>query len=147
MKRHIIKVLAVTAAVMFMSITVLELYADARAGGGRSFGSRGSRSYSSPASPSPQPSQSRQQYAPAPSPIQQQTGGGFMRGIAGGIMGGMLGSMLFSSIAGAGGATGTTTGSGIGLFEIILLAGAGYLIYRYIRKKRAAVSSAPFDRS
>jgi len=143
MKKNIIKVLVVMAAVMFMSITVLELCADARAGGGRSFGSRGSRSYSSPASPSPQPSQSRQQYASTPSPIQQQTGGGFMRGMAGGIMGGMLGSMLFSSVAGAGGATGTTTGSGIGLFEIILLAGAGYLIYRYIRKKRAASSSAP----
>ena len=53
MKRHIIKVFAVMAAVMFMSITVLELSADARAGGGRSSGSRGSRSYSSPASPFP----------------------------------------------------------------------------------------------
>jgi hypothetical protein len=148
MKRNMVKMLAVLAAVMFMSITVLELCADARAGGGRSSGSRGSRSYSSPASPSSQPSQSRQQYAPAPGPIQQQPGGGFMRSMAGGIMGGMLGSMLFSSIAGAGGATGAaTTGSGIGLFEIILLAGAGYLIYRYIRKKRAAASSAPFDRS
>ena len=71
-----------------------------------------------------------------------------MRSMAGGIMGGMLGSMLFSSAAGAGGGTtGTATGSGIGLFEIILLAGAGYLIYRYIKKKRAAVSSTPFDRS
>jgi hypothetical protein len=142
MKRHIVKALAVTAAVMFMSITVLELYAHARAGGGRSSGSRGSRSYSSPASPSSQPSQPRQQYAPAPGPVQQQTGGGFMRGMAGGIMGGMLGSMLFSSVAGAGGAAGTATGSGIGLFEIILLAGAGYLVYRYIKKKRAAGSSA-----
>ena len=66
-----------------------------------------------------------------------------MRGMAGGIMGGMLGSMLFSSIAGAGAATGAATGSGIGLFEIILLAGVGYLIYRYIKRKRAAGSSAP----
>jgi hypothetical protein len=147
MKRHLVKVLAVLAAVTFMSITVLELSAQARAGGGRSAGSRGSRSYSSPASPSPQQSQTRQQYALAPSPFQQQTGGGLLRGMAGGIMGGMLGSMLFSSIAGAGSATGSATGSGIGLFEIILLAGVSYLIYRYIKKKRAAVSSAPFDRS
>ena len=66
-----------------------------------------------------------------------------MRGMAGGIMGGMLGSMLFSGVAGAGATTGAATGSGIGLFEIILLAGAGYLIYRYIKKKRAAGSSAP----
>jgi threonine/homoserine/homoserine lactone efflux protein len=69
-----------------------------------------------------------------------------MRGIAGGIMGGMLGSMLFSSVAGAGGGAGSATGSGIGLFEIILLAGAGYLIYRYIKKKKAPVSTAPSDR-
>jgi hypothetical protein len=120
---------------------VLEIDAFARAGGGRSSGSRGSRSYSSPASPSPQQCQSRQQYAPAPNPIQQQSGGGFMKGMAGGIMGGMLGSLLFSGVAGAGAATGAATGSGIGLFEIMLLAGAGYLIYRYIKKKRAAGSS------
>jgi hypothetical protein len=129
-------------SLFFLLLYVLEIDAFARAGGGRSSGSRGSRSYSSPASPSPQQSQSRQQYAPAPNPIQQQTGGGFMRGMAGGIMGGMLGSMLFSGLAGAGGTTGAATGSGgIGLFEIILLAGAGYLIYRYIKKRRAAGSS------
>jgi hypothetical protein len=141
MRRYIVKVFAVMAAVMFMSITVLELSAQARAGGGRSSGSRGSRSYSNPAAPSPQQSQSRQQYAPAPGPIQQQTGGGFMRNMAGGIMGGMLGSMLFSSVAGASGGNGI--GGGIGLLEIILLTGGGYLIYRYIKKRKAAGSSAP----
>ena len=142
MKRHVVKVFAVMAAIMLLSITVLELNAHARAGGSRSFGSRGSRSYSSPAT---QPSQSRQQYAPAPGPFQQQAGGGFMRNMAGGMMGGMLGSMLFSGSAGAG-TGGTGGGGGIGLFEIALLAGIGYLIYRYIRKKREAVSSTPYDR-
>jgi hypothetical protein len=146
MKRLMVKVFAVMAAVMLMSITVLELSAQARAGGGRSFGSRGARSYSSPASPSPQQSQARPQYAPTPGPIQQQAGGGFLRGMAGGMMGGMLGSMLFSGIAGAGNATGAATGSGIGLFEMILLAGAGYLLYRYIKKKRAAGSPTPSGR-
>lgn len=145
MKRHVVKVFAVMAAVMFLSITVLELNAQARAGGSRSMGSRGSRSYSRPASPSYQPSQSRQQYAPSPSPFQQQAGGGFMRNMAGGMMGGMLGSMLFGSVAGAG-AGGMGGGGGIGLFEIALLAGIGYLIYRYIRKKRADSSSNPYNR-
>ncbi len=140
MKRHVVKVFAVVAAVMFMSITVLELNAHARAGGSRSMGSRGSRSYSRPASSLPQQGQSRQQYAPAQGPFQQQAGGGFMRGMAGGIMGGMLGSMLFSSVAGAG-AGGAGGGGGIGLFEIILLAGGGYLLYRYIKNKRADRSS------
>lgn len=147
MKRHIVKVFAVITAVLFVSITLLELSAHARAGGGRSSGTRGSRSYSSPATPSPQQSQPRQQYAPTPPPFQQQAGGGFMRSMAGGIMGGMLGGMLFSSFAGAGSATGSAAGSGIGLFEIVLLAGAGYLIYRYIRKKREADSSGPWGRS
>jgi hypothetical protein len=58
--------------------------------------------------------------------------------MAGGMMGGMLGSMLFSGSAGAGaGAGGGTGGGGMGLFEIMLLAGVGYLVYRYIKKKRA----------
>ena len=66
--------------------------------------------------------------------------------MAGGMMGGMLGSMLFSSFAGAGAGTGGAGGGGIGLFEIALLAGVGYLIFRYIKKKRADSSSAPFNR-
>jgi hypothetical protein len=145
MKRLIVKVFAVMAAVMFLSITVLELNVQARAGGSRSFGSRGSRSYYRPVTPSPQQSQSRQQYVPAPGPFQQQAGGVFMRSMAGGIMGGMLGSMLFSGFAGAG-TGGMGDGGGIGLFEIALLAGIGYLVYRYVRKKRADNSSTPYNR-
>jgi predicted lipid-binding transport protein (Tim44 family) len=146
MKKHIYNFFTVAAAVLFLSITVLELNAEARAGGSRSMGSRSGRSYSAPASPST-PSQSRQQAAPAPGQFQQQAGGGFMRNMAGGMMGGMLGSMLFSSFAGAGGGMGANTGGGgIGLFEIILLAGGGYLIYRFIRNKKADSSSNPFNR-
>jgi len=139
MRKQAVKVFAVLAAVLFLSITVMELNAHARAGGSRSMGSRGSRSYSRPASPYSQPSPSRQQAAPA-SPFQQQ-GGGFMRSMAGGIMGGMLGGMLFRSLGMAGGGMGA--GGGIGLFEIILLAGIGYLIYRYIKKKRSDSALIP----
>ena len=137
MKSRVIKVFTVMAAVLFMSITVMELSAEARVGGSRSMGSRGSRSYSRPVSPS---SQTSQQAAPAPGAFQQPAGGGFMRGMAGGMMGGMLGSMLFSGSAGAGG-VGSGTGGGIGMFEIILRAGGGYLLYRYMKKKRADSSS------
>jgi predicted lipid-binding transport protein (Tim44 family) len=139
MKHHVIKFFTLFVAVTVLSIGLLETNADARAGGGRSMGSRGARSYSRPATPSPLPSQPRQQYAPTPNPLQQQAGGGFIRSMAGGLMGGMLGSMLLSSFAGASGGMGD--GGGIGLFEIILLAGIGYLIYRFIKKKREDRSS------
>lgn len=128
--KNITKVFTVMAAIMFLSITVLELNADARFGGGRSFGSR-SRSYSRPATPSYSPKPS----APASGGLRQSGGGGFMRSMAGGMAGGMLGSMLFGGTAGAGD-MGDGTGSGGGLFTIILLAGGGYLLYRFMKKRR-----------
>lgn len=139
MKNRIIRAGIFMAAVLFVSITVLQLNAEARIGGSRSMGSRGSRSYSPPSSPAPRPSQPRQQATPAPGPFQQQQGGGFLRSMAGGIMGGMLGGMLFRSLGMAGGGMGG--GGGIGLFEIALLAGIGYLIYRFIQNRRAATAS------
>lgn len=139
MNRKCGKVLAAMVAVVVLSVTVFELSAHARAGARRSSGSGGSQSYSKPASPAPQQSPARQQVAPAPSPIQQPAGGGFMRNVAGGLMGGMLGGLLFSSIAGASGGMGGMGGlggSGVGLFEILLLAGGGFLLFRYFAKKR-----------
>jgi len=143
MKRHFVKVMTVMAAVLFLSITVMELNAEARAGGSRSFGSRSSRSYSRPATPA---YQSRPQAAPAPGAFQQPAGGGFMRSMAGGMAGGMLGSMLFGGVAGAGGGMGSGTGGGIGMFEIMLLAGGGYLLYRYLKKKRVESASDNYRR-
>lgn len=145
MKNHVIKAGAVMAAIVFLSITAFEFNADARAGGGRSFGGS-SRSYSRSASPSSTYGPSRQQAAPAPAPgvFQQPQGGGFLRSMAGGLAGGMLGSMLFSSFAGAGSGAGGMGGGGMGLVQIALLAGVGYLIYRYIKKKRAD-SAATFS--
>ncbi len=145
MKNQIVRAGVMLVAVLFLSITVLELNAHARAGGSRSMGSRGSRSYSRPAS---QPTQSippRQQAAPAPNSMSQQPqSGGFMRnmagGLLGGIAGGMLGGMLFRSLGMAGGGMGGA-GGGIGIFEIILLAGIGYMIYRFIKSRRAAAAA------
>lgn len=134
MKRHALKVFTLLAMVLFVSITILEFEAHARVGGGRSMGSGRSRSYSRPYNPS-SPSPSRQA-SPTPG-FKQPASGGFMRSMAGGIAGGLLGGMLFRSLgfSGMGGGMG---GGGIGMFEIILLAGIGYLIYRYIKKKREA---------
>jgi predicted lipid-binding transport protein (Tim44 family) len=54
--------------------------------------------------------------------------------MAGGLVGGMIGGMLFRSLGFGGG--GDMAGGGIGLFEIILLAGILYGIWWYIKKRR-----------
>ena len=140
-KRRMILAVAAVLALGSTQIT-LENYAEARAGGGRSGGFRGSRTYQSPARPSqPVPSQPRREANPTPQqpgPIAPQPGG-FMRGIAGGLVGGFLGSMLFSGLAHAG--WGGLGGSGIGLFEVLLFAGLGYFLYRKFRSPALATGS------
>jgi predicted lipid-binding transport protein (Tim44 family) len=130
-------------AIVGLSQIVLETAADARAGGGRSGGFRGSRSYQAPSRPS-QPAQQRRDASPPP----QQPGqfapqsGGFMRGLGTAVLGGFLGSMLFSGLANAGGfgGIGGLGGSGFGIFEILLIAGVGYFLYRKFRSPAAASS-------
>jgi predicted lipid-binding transport protein (Tim44 family) len=146
MKSKIVRIGAVLLAVLFMSVTVMELKAEARAGSGRSMGSSGTRSYSRQAPSAPyQTSQPRQQYSPSPSPFQQPAGGGFLRSMAGGIAGGLLGGMLFRSMGMAGGGMGGMGGGGIGLFEILLLAGIGYLIYRYVKNRREPAAANTYN--
>lgn len=132
-------------ALVGLSQILLEGYADARAGGGRSGGFRGSRSYSSPARPTQpaNPTQPRRdQMAPAQqsNPMAPQAGG-FMRTFGMAMLGGLVGSMLFSGLAGAGlGGLGGLGGSGFGMIEMLLLAGLGYFIYRKFRSSAAATS-------
>jgi predicted lipid-binding transport protein (Tim44 family) len=115
--------------VIGLSQIVLETSADARAGGGRSGGSRGSRTYQTPSRQAqPPPTQPRREATPTPQQPGMFGGGGFMRGLAGGLLGGFLGSMLFSGLAHAG--FGGFGGSGIGLIEILLIAGIGYFLYK-----------------
>ena len=128
----------ILVAIVGIAQILLESGADARAGGGSSGGSRGSRSFQSPTRPSPGPSQQRREALPPqqqPGPVGPQPGG-FMRGLAGGIMGGVLGSLLFSGLAQAG--FGGLGGSGIGMFEILLLAGVAFFLYRKFRSPAVA---------
>lgn len=110
--------------------------AEARAGRSRSSG----RVYRQPATPPPGSSNFNRN--PYTNPQQQQpmmnnNRGGFMRGLAGGLAGGFLGSMLFSSLGHAAGGSGAGGfGGGIGFFEILLLAGAGYLLYRWWKNRQ-----------
>jgi predicted lipid-binding transport protein (Tim44 family) len=76
--------------------------------------------------------------APFPS-RQQPAGGGFFRSMAGGIVGGVLGGMLFRSLGFSGGGWGG--GGGIGLFDIVLIGGILFLIYRMVRRRREQVDS------
>lgn len=135
----------IAVAALFMVVYVLDLDAYARAGGGRSMGSRGSRSsYSASRSATTSPSRSLTSPAPtapkpAPHTLPQQSGG-FWRTFAGGLAGGLLGSLLFSSLGfGHGGGFG---GGGIGLLDIILLGLILYFAYRFFKKRKAQTATA-----
>ena len=130
----------------FLCFYVLPMDALARAGGGRSMGSRGSRSstpprsYSTPRQTQPTPSQPLSQPAPQPQ-------SSLWRGVMGGVMGGILGGMLFRSL-GFGSDLGTEGGSGIGLFEIFLIGALLFGVYWYIRRRRqAALANAYYQSS
>jgi predicted lipid-binding transport protein (Tim44 family) len=129
---------------LFFLLSVLEIDAWARVGGGGSFGSRGSRTYTAPRStPAPTPSSPSQgtgQYNPAQPAPQPSAGGGFLRGMAGGLVGGMLGGMLFRSLGFAGG-SGGGFGGGFGIMEIILIGALLYGIYWFIKRRRSEVSA------
>ena len=141
MSKRSIALMAVSLfAFVWLSQVALESIVEARAGGGRSGGFRGSRSYSAPARPTQptSPSEPRREAAPPPqqpSPFAPQ-GGGFMRGLGTAVLGGFLGSMLFSGLANAG--FGGFGGSGFGMIEILLFAGLGYFMYRRFRSPALA---------
>ena len=130
------------ACLVVVALAPLLLVTDAwaRAGGGSSGGSRGSRSYSSPARPSQSPATPSQPSSP-PSSFQQPQrsgwGAGLMGGLAGFALGGLLGSMLFGHGMGGG------FGGGMGLMEILLIGGGIFLLFRWMKNRQAATEPAP----
>jgi len=138
-------------ALLFLCAWAFQLDAWARAGGGGSMGSRGSRSMSAPTPftgpKATTPSPARPATPPGPSTASQPapSSGGFWRSFGGGLLGGLVGGMLFRSLFGGPSAYGGTCtgGGGIGLLDILLLAGIAYLIYWYIKKKRQEAAAAP----
>jgi predicted lipid-binding transport protein (Tim44 family) len=121
-------VLALALVMLTMSLHAGDAFA--RAGSG---GSRGSRSYSAPARPPASPttpaSPSRQYNAPA----QQQAPAarGWGRSIMSGIAGFMIGGLLASLVLGHG------FGGGFGLMDMLLIGTALFLLYRFMRARRA----------
>ena len=129
------------SAAVFLFMTV---EAFARVGGSLSSGSRGSRSMSTPTRPTTPSTPSSTATSPStstsatpapgatPSQVPPPQTGGFMRGMMGGLAGGFLGSMLFGGLGGGG----LGDGGGVGILEIILLVGLGYLGYRYYKRRQ-----------
>jgi predicted lipid-binding transport protein (Tim44 family) len=113
----------------------------ARAGGGRSGGFRGSRSFSAPRTAPSGPSQFQNPMSPAsPNPTRNQPfsqpgGSPFLRGLGGGLLGGFLGSLLFGGLGHSAG-SGWGGGGGIGFLEIILILVGVFLIFRFIRNRK-----------
>ncbi len=132
------KSLIILMIVAFLGLCLGES-AFARAGGGRSsgFGSRGSKTYSSPAKPAPGQNQFRQTQQRSITP--QPAPGGFFRSLAGGLAGGFIGALLFRSL-GFGGGFGSPGGFGIGPLEIILLLLGILIIYKMVKAKKAATA-------
>lgn len=132
----------------FISIFLILLanISEARVGGGRSsMGSRGSRSVSPRSTGSPmggyqqRPTQQPYNNPNVNAPRPGLMGGSFMTGLMGGVAGSFLGSMLFRGNNNAYGASGG--GGGMGLFDLLLIAIAGYFIFRWW--KRSQVNARP----
>ncbi len=140
------RLLAITVILLFTIAAAGEAFA--RAGGGRSSGSRGSRGMSAPSRPYTPPSSPYQQgAAPAPAPQTPAQGGGFLRNMGAGMLGGLLGGMFAGGCdrrtakqdadpSGTGTPKEETSGNGMGLFDILLLAGLAYLVFRFIMKRK-----------
>jgi predicted lipid-binding transport protein (Tim44 family) len=106
---------AVAAAVLLLGATLVPQDADARAGRGGSFGSRGSKTYSAPPPTATAPGAAPMQRsmtqpgqpgstaaAPYANRPASRPGGLFGGGLGAGIMGGLLGAGLFGLLSGSG---------------------------------------------
>lgn len=119
--------------------------ADARVGRGGSFGSRGTRTYTAPATTQTAPTAAKpiersmtqpgtQAGASAATPAASRFGGGF----GGLLLGGLLGAGLFGLLSGAGlfgGLTGFASFLGL-MLQVALIAGAIYLVMAYLRSRQ-----------
>jgi predicted lipid-binding transport protein (Tim44 family) len=132
--------------------------AHARAGGGRSVGRssgsvyRGSRSQPMRLTEPMRAAPYRAPVSTQPPPQVAATAarGGFLRNMAGGVAGGFLGSMLFSSLGhgignGGGYADGGNGGGGrggLGILDLLLIGGLGFLAFRWWRSRQSPLASS-----
>ncbi len=140
----LLKLFSILCLVMFLAWT-LPSEALARAGrgmsGGRSMGSRGSRSMTpvQPYKPSVRPTTPTRPGVPAATPSSPGPTGSFWRGLGGGILGGLAGSMLGRWLFGGSTAQAAPESGGFGgfsLMDLILLGGIGFFIFWLITRRR-----------
>src|SRR4051794_36832916 len=150
----------VAAAAILLAATLSVGDAYARAGGGGSSGSRGSRSFSMPSATPTAPRVSPFDRAPGASRLNPGLqrpgmntgglfGGGFGRGLMGGLMGGLLGAGLFGLLFGHG-----LFGGFSGIFSLLgllLQIGLIVLLVRLVigffrRQRQPAYAGAPYGR-
>lgn len=150
--RSVAKAMAVAAALVLVAAD-----AEARTGGGRSFGSRGSNSYSAPpvtntaprqAQPLPGPGYSM---PPRTGPMGQASQPGRFGGFLGGLGAGLLGAGLIGMMFGGGFFSGL--GSLTGFLGLVLQLGLIFLLVRFAmnwfrrRQTQPAMGSAGYQRA
>ncbi|MBF0195544.1 MAG: Tim44 domain-containing protein [Magnetococcales bacterium] len=145
--RRYFAMFAIALTLGFAALTVMPNDAEARRfGGGKSFGSRGSRSFSVPRQAQPRSaarvprSNTQKQSNLGATGRGSGFGSGLMGGIGGMLLGGMIGSMLFGGGGGVGGA-GAAGGGGIGFLEILLIGGGIWFFMRWYKRKKTAQAS------
>ncbi len=143
------KTVIIFITLFFMFFISMESLAHARAGGGRSMGSRGfstgsgSRTYQGSTTRPTQPTQQPGMTQPTPvQPSSPGMGRGFLSGLGGGLLGGMIGSMLFGGRASAAGKGGEGFGFGDLIIILIILAIVFFVIKRFRARKAMEMSSA-----
>ena len=142
------------AAVAVAALAFAPSFADARAGGGRSMGSRGSQTYSPPPATNTAPSTASPMErsaaprtaptSPAGAPMQQPARSGFMSGMMGGLLGVGIGSLLFGG--GLGGLFGN--GSIMGFLSLLLQAALLFFVVRwavrkFMQRRQPAMAGGP----
>jgi predicted lipid-binding transport protein (Tim44 family) len=148
--KHVLSVLALG---MVVSLAAVDFAEARRAGGGSSFGSRGTRTYSAPPSTSTAPttaapiqrSMTPNNQATNPSAAAGAQAAQPRRGLFGGFGGGILGGLLL------GGMFGMLMGNGFGgmagmfgmLFQMLLIGGLIFLAMRFFARRQQPAASGP----
>ena len=152
-----------TVALVVGALMLVPLAAEARPGGGRSSGSRGSFTNSAPPSTNTKPggAQTFQRSAPSPSPSMAGPSAGaaaaqaarpsFARNMMMGIGAGLLGAGLFGMLSGSGFFGGLASLAGVlgFLLQLALIAGIVMLAIRFFRRRsepQLAGAGAPYAR-